>query len=1102
MQNLRDKPGHRLKVRDTQLTDTDPRDRYREKIARITLDSMVQFVGLLDAEGTVVEINHVALHAVGITLAEVAGKPFWTTFWWQVSPEINAELREMIRRAATGEFVRWDTEIYGRAGGRETIIIDASLMPVKDEHGTVVFICAEGRDITEKKAYEREIARQREELAELDRLKTQFFANISHEFRTPLTLMLGPLADALAEADGLPPGVRERLELAHRNAVRQLKLVNTLLDFSRIEAGRIEASYAATDLGPLTAELASVFRSAIEKAGLRLVVDCPALPEPVWVDREMWEKIVLNLISNAFKFTFEGEIRVGLATEGDAVTLSVTDTGTGIPAEDLPRLFERFHRVKDARGRSFEGSGIGLALVQELARLHGGEVRVESELDRGSRFTVTIPRGQAHLPAGRLGAPRVRQSTGIRAEAYVEEVLRWVPAGPAAGAESAAGTAGSRIRPRAPAGPARIVLADDNADMREYVARLLTGGGYQVEAVADGRSALETVRASPPDLVLADVMMPGLDGFELLRALRSAELGAVPVILLSARAGEDARVEGLEAGADDYLVKPFSGRELLSRVDSHIRLQQVRREASEALGASRMELQTLLNEAPIGVVLIDGDFRIREVNPAARPSFGDLPGLIGRDFGEVMRILWTQPYAEEVIAIYRHTLETGKPYYTPERIERRLDRGVTEYYEWQVNRIPLPEGGYGVVCYFRDISAQVWARAAAAESQAQLRQAAKMEAIGRLAGGLAHDFNNQLYAVGGFANFVARENSLSPQARHDVLEIQKAAERMASLTRQLLAFSRQQVLQPETLDLNEAVRETQSMLQRLLGSHIPIEATLASEPLWTKVDRSQLLQVLMNLAINARDAMPEGGQLALTTGLRAFEREEFSPFAGTKVAPGRYAVLTATDSGTGIAAADLPHIFEPFFTTKEIGQGTGLGLATVLGIVSQSQGHVWAESAPDGGARFTVLLPLTAAPAAAASASIGGDAVAAPRGRVLVVDDEEQVRTIVTRALAELGYQVTEARHGEDALKQLEAAGGGVDVVLSDVVMPVLGGIQLARRLAERWPALPVVWMSGYTRDAAFGDGVARDNQPFLQKPIEEAVLAEVVAGVVERGAR
>ncbi|HEX6625930.1 MAG TPA: HAMP domain-containing sensor histidine kinase, partial [Pyrinomonadaceae bacterium] len=377
-------PARLVKVRGTELVAGDSRERYREKIARITLDSMVQFVGLLDAEGTVLEINQVALDAVGIKLSDVEGKPFWTTFWWQVSEEINATLREMIARAAQGEFVRWDTPIYGRAGGKETIIIDASLMPVRDEHSNVVFIAAEGRDITEKKAYEREIARQREELAELDKLKTQFFANISHEFRTPLTLMMGPLEDALAEAEGLSAANRERLELARRNAQRQLKLVNTLLDFSRIEAGRIEAVFEPTDLAAFTAELASVFRSAIEKAGMKLVVDCPPLPEPVWVDRELWEKIVLNLLSNAFKFTFDGEIEVSLREAGGAVQLAVSDTGTGIPAEELPRLFERFHRVKDARGRSYEGSGIGLALVQELVKLHGGAVRVESELDRGS----------------------------------------------------------------------------------------------------------------------------------------------------------------------------------------------------------------------------------------------------------------------------------------------------------------------------------------------------------------------------------------------------------------------------------------------------------------------------------------------------------------------------------------------------------------------------------------------------------------------------------------------------------------------------------------------------------------------------------------------
>ena len=253
----------------------DTREQYRQKLARITLDSMVQFVGLLDAEGTVLEINHVALDAVGIKLSDVEGRPFWTTFWWQVSEEINATLRESIRRAAQGEFVRWDAEIYGRAGGKETIIIDASLMPVKDEQGKVVFITAEGRDITEKKAHEREIARQREELAKLDELKTQFFANISHEFRTPLTLMMGPLEEVM-QSEGLSASQREQLEFAHRNSVRLLKLVNTLLDFSRIEAGRIQASYEPTDLALLTAELASVFRSAIERAEMKLVIDCPA----------------------------------------------------------------------------------------------------------------------------------------------------------------------------------------------------------------------------------------------------------------------------------------------------------------------------------------------------------------------------------------------------------------------------------------------------------------------------------------------------------------------------------------------------------------------------------------------------------------------------------------------------------------------------------------------------------------------------------------------------------------------------------------------------------------------------------------------------------
>jgi signal transduction histidine kinase len=276
--------------------------------------------------------------------------------------------------------------------------------------------------VANARAYEEE-RRRAEALAELDRAKTTFFSNVSHEFRTPLTLMLGPVEDVLSGADGaLPPPQRERLEVAHRNAVRLQKLVNTLLDFSRIEAGRVQASYEPTDLAAFTAELASSFRSACERAGLGLVVDCPALREPVYVDREMWEKVVLNLVSNAFKFTLEGEIEVRLRRDGRVVELSVRDTGTGIPPDQMPHLFERFHRVEGTRGRTQEGSGIGLALVRELARLHGGDVRAESRPGAGSIFRVAVPLGTTHLPPDRIKAARTPRPARINR--LVESGLR------------------------------------------------------------------------------------------------------------------------------------------------------------------------------------------------------------------------------------------------------------------------------------------------------------------------------------------------------------------------------------------------------------------------------------------------------------------------------------------------------------------------------------------------------------------------------------------------------------------------------------------------------------------------------------------------------
>ena len=381
-----------------------------------------------------------------------------------------------------------------------------------------------------------------------------------------------------------------------------------------------------------------------------------------------------------------------------------SDTGTGIPAESLPRMFERFHRVEDARGRSHEGSGIGLALVNELVKLHGGSIAVQSKLGEGTTFTVAIPKGSAHLPAERVKAPReAASSTASRAGAYVAEALGWLPETQTAPA------------PARPHGTQRILLADDNADLREYVRRLLAEH-YDVHAVADGRAAIEAARARRPDLIISDVMMPRLDGFGLIRELRAdPELRAIPVILLSARAGEEARVEGLGSGADDYLVKPFSSRELLVRVGTLMKSAEMHRRANEALA----QFETLLNEAPLGVYLVDDEFRIAAVNPVALPVFGDIPDLIGRDFDEVIHVLWPKAYADEIVQLFRHTLETGEPHIVPERIEERLDRRVTEFYEWQINRIPLPGSRQGVVCYFRDISKSVMAREALREADSR-----------------------------------------------------------------------------------------------------------------------------------------------------------------------------------------------------------------------------------------------------------------------------------------------------------------------------------------------------------------------------------------------
>jgi signal transduction histidine kinase len=529
---------------------------------------------------------------------------------------LRASLERVLatRQADTMAVQKYD--IRGADGGFEAKYWSPKNLPILSETGEVLYILHRVEDVTElvraselgdelrdrTRDMEREVIARSHELAdanrnlrdantklgELDAAKTAFFSNVSHEFRTPLTLMLGPIEDSLADtAEPLGAQQRLRVQLAHDNALRLLKLVNALLDFSRLEAGRMQACFAPLDLGTFTAELAGMFQSAAQTAGIGLRIDCPPLSEPTWVDRDMWEKIVPNLLSNSLKFTLAGEIRVRVLEGEEHVALEVADTGVGIPEAELPRVFERFHRVSGAKGRTQEGTGIGLSLVRELVTLHGGQITVESAVGRGTTFRVKLPKGTGHLPPEAVSPTPADPRIGRReVAAYAVEAARWAP--------QSVGTSPSSSRAPAPpvgSGPrARILVVDDNLDLREYISTLLVPD-YDVLTVADGQEALESVLDSVPDLVISDVMMPRLDGFALVRELRANQRTAsVPVILLSARAGEEASVEGLDTGADDYLVKPFSARELLARVRTHVELARTRRAWTLELERANREL--------------------------------------------------------------------------------------------------------------------------------------------------------------------------------------------------------------------------------------------------------------------------------------------------------------------------------------------------------------------------------------------------------------------------------------------------------------------------------------------------------------------------------
>jgi PAS domain S-box-containing protein len=935
--------------------------------------------------------------------------------------------------------------------------------------------------IANVQAYEQEKQRA-EALAELDQAKTAFFSNISHEFRTPLTLMLGPTEDALA-SDGTLGG--EGLRTVHRNGLRLLKLVNALLEFSRIEAGRAQASYEPTDLATLTRDLASSFRAAIERAGLAFVVDCRLSSEPVYVDRDMWEKIVLNLLSNALKFTFEGTISVTLTSHEDRVEFVVADTGTGIPESELAHLFERFHRVQGARSRTHEGSGIGLALVSELVRLHGGSVSVRSTVGTGTAFTVKIPFGSAHLPPERVGVRRAETSTGAYARASVEEALRWLP-----GVEE-------REVPSVPAIEAgvRIVLADDNADMREYVERLLQRR-WQVEAYADGRAALEAIRKNRPALLLTDVMMPELDGFGLLRAIREdPTLRTLPVIILSARAGEESRVEGLEAGADDYLPKPFSARELIARVSTHLQIARLRENAE----AERKRLDDLFAQAPVAIAVVHGpELRYVAANAQYRMSVGR-EELVGKTVREVFPEVGEHALVDSLDRA-RTTDETIRVQEMKIPIQRAgLARDA--YFDYVAQPIHDVEGAQaGVMLVAVEVTEQVVARRRIEGLRAAAEDASR--AKDEFLSTLSHELRTPLNAIVGWSTLL-RDGSVPAERTPQAIEtIERNARLQARLIEDLLDLSRIEqgkvVLNAGPVEMVrvvdaaiEAVRPACDakgvLIQPLLDSPAPIVG-----------DSDRLQQVVWNLLSNAMKFTPKGGLIQV-----ALLQED------------AHVELTVKDDGQGIDPDFLPHVFERFrqgdgSASRKMG-GLGLGLAIVRSLVELHGGTVSAHSdGPGAGAEFTVRLPRalarTVPPRERSSRALPQpspiDCPPAIEGlRILVVDDEAETRELLSFVLETCHARVQTATNADEAFARIRE--GVYDLLISDVGMPGGDGYSLLRRVRELAPAeaghIAALALTAYARGEDRTRALRAGFDMHMPKPIDPGELLVVIERLVER---
>jgi signal transduction histidine kinase/DNA-binding response OmpR family regulator len=832
-----------------------------------------------------------------------------------------------------------------------------------------------------------------------------------------------------------------------------------LLDFARLEAGRLTPRFAEHDLARLTTEHASAFQSAFERAGVTLAIDCQPLPGAVWLDEELWEKIVLNLLSNALKFTFAGEVRLTLRAVDGSAELQVSDTGTGIPAHELPAIFQRFHRVAGARARSHEGTGIGLALSHDLVRLQGGTIAVASELGRGSVFTVRLPIGNEHLSPQQLSAA-------------TEESLS--AAGPSSEARHfrAGMRAAARMVPQPSAAATghlpQILIVEDNADMRDYLVRVLAPQ-FELTVADNGRRALELTREleSPPDLVLSDVMMPELDGFELLRELRgTAASSSIPVLLLSARAGDDARVEGLQAGADDYLVKPFSARELIARVSAQVALGRARRDARRV----QEGLRAIFQQAPVAVSVVRGpDFTFELANPRYEQMVARA-GLVGRKFREAFPEL---PDDAPVLAMLEAVRQSGDTFAAseyPVPLDLRGEGNVQDtFFMFSCQPLTEPTPGDAILTVAIDVTEQVNMRreleTLSKEREWLLSQEqnarAGAEAANRVKDEflamLGHELRNPLAPI---ATALALLRQRGPLSKEQVI-IERQVGHLTRLVEDLLDVSRitrgKVELRREPVNIAHAVQRAVELASPLLEQRRHhLQLVVPESGLEVFGDPTRLAQAVANLLSNAAKYTDPGGRIEVRAG----------PLSEVDVVE-----IAVIDNGIGIDPAMLDHIFDAFAQASQAidrsNGGLGLGLTIVRNLIELHGGSVAADSGGKGrGSEFTLRLPRYHRMPGDATAPV--DTPEAPpsrlfqRMRVLVVDDNEDAAQLLADWFLRRGAVVSVAHDGLTALAIAEHMTPQLGII--DLGLPALSGYDVARRLRANHTAEPLllVAVTGY----------------------------------------